>query len=258
MRISLERRPGIDEPPTTRHGVHAFPARRGLVMARRMSPIVIAALAIGAALLMRRARGHITSRHEPGGILMPDAPAYDRHSRLLLGSLFRTIASDIAATAPLSARVLEVGCGPGHLSNRLARDHDLDVTGLDLDPAMIERANANAERSFKVDRRAPSFLVGDVASLPFDDSSFDLIVSTFSMHHWSDPTAGLAEVARVLRPGGRALIWDLREGCPLFFHGHAPDPTELVRGSPLRLVTVRPWHWPWRLTLSQRLELARE
>jgi len=61
--------------------------------------------------------------------------------------------------APDGARVLEVGCGPGHLSIRLARQHGLDMTGLDLDPAMIERARANAVRPGDGDEHRPLFLV---------------------------------------------------------------------------------------------------
>jgi SAM-dependent methyltransferase len=55
-----------------------------------------------------------------------------------------------------------------------------------------------------------------------------LVVSTLSMHHWADPTSGLAEIARVLRPGARVLIWDFRPGVrPYPFrprHAHIPDP----------------------------------
>jgi SAM-dependent methyltransferase len=226
-------------------------------MARRLGPRVFAALAIGVVLLARRARNHIAGREAPGGILIADPGAYDTHSRILFGSFFRAIASDIAATASPAANLLEVGCGPGHLSIRLARDHGLDVAGLDLDPAMIERARTNAVGWPKPNGRPPTFVVGDVAALPFEDSAFDLVVSTLSMHHWSDPAAGLREIRRVLRPGGRALIWDLRPGFRLF-HVHAPDPAELMRASPLRVVSVRPWRWPWRLSFSQRLELARD
>ena len=93
-------------------------------------------------------------------------------------------------------------------------------------------------------------------ALVFGDASFDIIVSTFSMHHWSDPAAGLREIQRVLRPGGRALIWDLRAGLPLFHAGMA-DPAEQLRAGPLRMVDARPWRWPWRIALSQRIELAR-
>jgi SAM-dependent methyltransferase len=105
-------------------------------------------------------------------------------------------------------------------------------------------------------QRRPTFLQGDVAALPFADASFDLVVSTMSMHHWADPRAGLAEVGRVLRPGGRALMWDLRPGLvPL--HRHVPDPLEHADGGPLRVVAVTPWRWPWRFTFTRRIELLR-
>jgi ubiquinone/menaquinone biosynthesis C-methylase UbiE len=215
-----------------------------------------AAAAVGAAAVVRHGGGAARGRRVQGGILIGDAVAYDAMSRRLLGSLFRPIAADVAAVAPDGARVLEVGCGPGHLSIQLTRQHSLDVSGLDLDPAMIERARANADRAGEGDERRPSFLVGDVASLPFPDGSFDLVVSTMSMHHWADPTAGLAEINRVLRPGARALIWDFRPGVrPL--HGNPPDVVEHTHGSALRVVSVTPWHWPWRYKLTQRIELLR-
>jgi ubiquinone/menaquinone biosynthesis C-methylase UbiE len=210
--------------------------------------------------VVRHGRGAGTGQEEQGGILIGDAAAYDAMSRLFFGSLFGPIAADIAATAsafaPEGARVLEVGCGPGHLSVRLARQHGLDTTGLDLDPAMIEHARANADRAGEGEERQPSFLVGDVASVPFPDGIFDLVVSTMSMHHWTDPAAGLAEMARVLRPGARALVWDFRPGyVPL--HGDLPDPVEHTRGTPLRVVSATPWRWPWRFNLTQRIELVR-
>jgi len=196
-----------------------------------------------------------------GGILIGHAGAYDTLSRLLLGPLIDGIAADVAAVAPAGARVLEVGCGPGHLSVRLAGQHRLEVTGLDLDPAMIARAAANIDRAASRGGRRPSFLVGDVAALAFPDRSFDLVVSTLSMHHWADPAAALAEIGRVLCPGGRALIWDFRPGVrPHLFgppHAHIPDPLDHTRGSRLRMVKATPWSWPWRFQLTQRIELAR-
>jgi SAM-dependent methyltransferase len=98
---------------------------------------------------------------------------------------------------------------------------------------MIARAQANADRPGNRDQRRPTFLVGDVAALAFLNGSFDLVVSTLSMHHWADPTAGLAEIGRVLRPDARALIWDFRPGVrPHLFgprHAHLPDPVEHSR-----------------------------
>jgi SAM-dependent methyltransferase len=223
--------------------------------------VILAGAAAAALAVMRRGR-HATRGHQvPGGILIGDAVLYDTLSRLLLGPLHVRIAADVAAVAPDGARVLEVGCGPGHLSTRLARDHGLEVTGLDLDPAMIARAQANPDRAVNRGGRRPSFLVSDVAALAFPNRSFDLVVSTLSMHHWADPTAGLAEIGRVLRPGARALIWDFRPGVrPHPFgprHAHIPDPIQHTRSSPLRVINTTPWPWPWRLTLTQRTELVR-
>jgi SAM-dependent methyltransferase len=229
-------------------------------MGRPRKFLIVAGAAAAAVAIMRHGRHSTRGHHVPGGILIGDAAVYDRLSRLLLGSLFEGIAVDVATVAPDGARVLEVGCGPGRLSIRLARQHGLNVTGLDLDPAMVERARANADRLRNADERRPSFLVGDAASLAFPDGSFDLVVSTFSMHHWADPTAGLAEIGRVLRPGARALVWDLRSGVrPHPFgprHAHLPDPVEHVQGSQLRVVSATPWRWPWRVALSQRIELV--
>jgi SAM-dependent methyltransferase len=222
--------------------------------------LVILAGAAAAALAVLRHGRHAARGHQaPGGILIGDAVRYDTLSRLLLSPFLARIAADIAAAAPDGARVLEVGCGPGHLSTRLGR-HGFDVTGLDLDPAMIARARANTDRGGNRGGRRPSFLVGDVAALAFPDRSFDLVVSTLSMHHWADPTAGLTEIGRVLRPGGRALVWDFRPGGRPHLgprHGHIPDPVDHTRGSRLRVVKATPWSWPWRIQLTQRIELAR-
>ena len=218
--------------------------------------LVVAALAVTwMAALVRR--NHLTGRAVPGGVLIGDTGTYDRISHTLLSGLFRGIAADIAAVAPPQASVLEVGCGPGLLSIELARTRGLEVTGLDLDPAMIERARANADAAAPGGRGpAPTFVVGDVAALPFADGSFDLVVSTFSVHHWSDRQAGLGEIARVLRPGGQALIWDLKPGV-LPFHPQV-DTASMLSGTPLGTATVTPWRWPGPLTLALRAEFVRE
>jgi SAM-dependent methyltransferase len=227
-------------------------------MARpRFLLLVLAAAAAAAAIANRTYRRAATGRRVPGGILIGDAQAYDRLShRIFLGGFFGGIVAEIGSSAGDGARVLEVGCGPGHLSIRMAQELGLDITGLDLDPAMIEVARANAERAADDNGHLPTFVAGDAAALPFPDASFDLVVSTLSLHHWSNPRAGLAEIGRVLRPDGRALVWDLRPGIvPL--HRHVPDPLEETRAGPLQVVSVTPWRWPWRFSFTQRIELVR-
>ncbi len=222
-------------------------------MSRRRTMALMLGGAAAAVAVLRHTRGP-AGLERPGGIVMGDAARYDSFSGVVLGSFYDSVAADVAAAAPTAGRVLDVGCGPGHLANRLARDHGFEVTGLDLDPMMVERARANADLGVVAGRR-PTFVVGGVAALPFPDGSFDLVVSSLSMHHWADARAGLAEIGRVLRPDGRALIWDIRQGV-VPFHRHHPDPLDNVAGSSLRLASATPWRWPWRLSFTQRIELA--
>lgn len=223
----------------------------------RLWPIAVAFGVAGVAVALLRHRGLARGHEAPDGVLIGHVGAYDVHTRWLLGSLFDGIAANVASTATPGASVLDVGCGPGHLSLRLAGERGLDVTGLDLDPAMIERARANAPRVMHGPKGSPAFVVADVASLPFGDNSFDLVVSTLSLHHWAEPTRGLAEIGRVLRADGQALVWDFRPGW-LPLHRRMPDPLTHVSGSGLRVVSATPWRWPWRLRVLTRMELGRE
>lgn len=92
-------------------------------------------------------------------------------------------------------QVLEVGGGPGDLSERMQRELGAEVTYLDIAPGMVELA-----RKRGVDAR-----VGDVQELPFATGTFDTVVAAWMLYHLPDLDRGLAEIARVLRPGG-ALV----------------------------------------------------
>jgi SAM-dependent methyltransferase len=92
-------------------------------------------------------------------------------------------------------RVLEVGGGPGELSERMQKELGAQVSFIDISPRMVELAR----------ERGLDAQVGDVQSLPFEDGSFDTVVAAWMLYHVPDLDRGLAEIARVLRPGG-ALI----------------------------------------------------
>jgi len=130
---------------------------------------------------------------------------YDFVSRRVLRGMYRRLAADVAAAAPDGGTVLDVGTGPGVLLVELAeRRPDLRLTGVDLSADMIAAATRNLE---PFGARAEA-RVGDVTRLPFPDHSFDMIVSSLSLHHWDRPEAAVPELARILRPGGQLYIYD--------------------------------------------------
>jgi SAM-dependent methyltransferase len=92
-------------------------------------------------------------------------------------------------------RVLEVGGGPGELSERIQKELGADVSFVDISPRMVELAR----------ERGVDAQVGDVQSLPFADGTFDTVVAAWMLYHVPDIDLGLSEIARVLRPGG-ALV----------------------------------------------------
>lgn len=96
-------------------------------------------------------------------------------------------------------RVLDVGCGTGLLTTRLADDEGYHlVAGVDLSFGMLEQAEARS--------RLPAWVQGDSMRLPFPDGCFDAVVSTESLHWYPDQVAALREFNRVLAPGGRMLV----------------------------------------------------
>ncbi len=196
----------------------------------RAKRLVLPALLAGAALafpLYRRGLGRLVENLRLYSA--PDAGLYDAVTAPLLGGFFARVSGNVAGFAS-RARVLEVGSGPGRLAVQLAGlAPGVRVTGVDVSPEMVERATQLAADSGMVGR--VGFRVGDVASLPFDDASFDVVVSTFSLHHWPDAARGLAEIHRVLRPGGVVRIYDLAGWIRRLEH-RGPTVAELAGGSP--------------------------
>src|SRR5271165_1353761 len=94
-------------------------------------------------------------------------------------------------------RVLDVGCGTGVVAVTAAL-RGAEVTGLDLTPALLERARENA----RIAGVAVEWLEGDAESLPFADGSFDAVLSQFGHMFAPRPEVAIAEMLRVLKPGG--------------------------------------------------------
>jgi arsenite methyltransferase len=104
-------------------------------------------------------------------------------------------------------RVLDIGSGPGLLACEMAEDVGASgsVDGVDPSESMLAIAR---RRAAGLAEGAPTFVPGDAASLPFSDGTFDAAVTTQVYEYVDDVPAALAEVSRVLRPGGRLLVLD--------------------------------------------------
>ncbi|MGH6817967.1 MAG: class I SAM-dependent methyltransferase [Methylovirgula sp.] len=119
---------------------------------------------------------------------------------------FRTLAKRIAQELPAGASLLEIAPGPGYLAIELARSGSYCVAGLDISHSFVRIARENAAHAgVSVD-----FRHGDAAALPFADGQFDFVVCRAAFKNFSDPVGALSEMHRVLRPGGTALIIDMR------------------------------------------------
>lgn len=118
----------------------------------------------------------------------------------------------LAEVAP--RRVLEVGCGTGEFAQRMLGALDAEVIAIDLSPRMVDLAR---ERGIEAQ-------LGDVQRLAFDDGAFDVVFAGWMLYHVPELDRALAEVARVLAPGGRLVattfgddmpeLWDLLGGDP--------------------------------------------
>jgi len=146
------------------------------------------------------------------GTLQPDAvrgmfdriaPVYDAMNHVMTAGLDRSWRRlTVEAVVQPGDRVLDACCGTGDLAVAAEREGGI-VTGLDFSPRMLERARKKSE--------TVTWVEGDVLALPFDDGSFDAATVGFGVRNVADLEAGLAELHRVLRPGGRLAILEITQ-----------------------------------------------
>ena len=164
---------------------------------------------------------------------------YDLHAWLLDTFLFGGQGREMRRRTITLARiqpgehVLDVGCGTGTLALEVADRVGTTgrVCGVDPGTEQIARARAKAVR-----RKVPvAFQVGVIERLPFPDQTFDAVLSTLMMHHLPAPLKrqGLAEIGRVLKPGGRVVIADFtrkqeRQGRAARFHAGGSSLHDLI------------------------------
>jgi ubiquinone/menaquinone biosynthesis C-methylase UbiE len=153
---------------------------------------------------LKRHAHHPSDRH---GDFDAWAPTYDRSAlqRVFFDRVHGRVVRELrplqrGVAAPV---VVDVGCGTGRLLSRLRSAFPAaTLIGIDAAAGMIEVASGKPELA------GVRLSVAKADALPLEDASCDAVVSTISFHHWDDQAAGLREVARVLRPGGRVLVVD--------------------------------------------------
>ena len=149
----------------------------------------------------------------PEGIPWPGSVLYNAIS---LSAIFQRhyelVAKDILSYCSQGA-LLDIGTGPAWLLLKIHQQcPGMWLVGIDSSLAMVAKARENISAAGMSD--AIEVKEGSAARIPFSDQSFDIVVSTGSMHHWKQPTAGLNETYRVLKEGGLALMYDLVSDTP--------------------------------------------
>src|SRR5918992_467475 len=129
-----------------------------------------------------------------------------------------------ALAAAAGERILDIGCGPGFYVRELLDEvgPSGSIVGVDASPDMLGLARQRCEGHGNV-----TFRDGNATALPVDDGAFDAALCVQVMEYVPDPPVALSDIYRALRPGGRALIWDVDWGTVWW---HSADPDRMRRG----------------------------
>jgi ubiquinone/menaquinone biosynthesis C-methylase UbiE len=145
----------------------------------------------------------------PEKIPWPFTRFYDRYPNRIFVKWFQRIAAEIKDRA-MSGTIIDIGTGPGRLPIEIAKQVEkVKVFGIDLSQDMIKIAKRNADREGVGDK--VEFRVGSAYDTGFDNNSIDLVVSTGTIHHLSEPLNAFNEIYRILKRGGQAWLFDGRK-----------------------------------------------
>lgn len=137
-------------------------------------------------------------------------PVYNRVIWDAAGETIREIIDNTPLEKP-DTKALDVGSGPGYATIYAAQKYPgASIIGVDYSPAQVKWARRALAKKPLANC---SFEAGNAMDLPFDDNTFDIVISIASIKHWPDPVRGLREIARVLKPGCKAYVGEADRGC---------------------------------------------
>jgi ubiquinone/menaquinone biosynthesis C-methylase UbiE len=174
------------------------------------------------------------------GVAM-EGPIATWYSRTTLKDINRhkLMAGKLVEKIPAGGRVLEIAPGPGYFCIELAKLGNFQITGLDISKSFVEIARKNAQAAgLQID-----FRLGNASDMPFENATFDFTFCQAAFKNFSQPVMAIAEMFRVLRPGGTAVIVDMRSDA-------SPEEIEQeLKGMHLGPVD----EWMTRITFKQML-----
>ncbi len=133
---------------------------------------------------------------------------FDRFARGMRDKGWNNVDSILAAGIT-GGRALEIGSGPGYVGLEwLKKSPEGSLIALEISAEMIKLARKNSQEYSLSDR--VEYTEGNALQMPFADATFDAVFSNGSLHEWEDPAQVFGEIARVLKPGGRYCITDMR------------------------------------------------
>ena len=139
------------------------------------------------------------------------AKMYDEMTRQHRIAEMKEQANEVARHIQAGDSVLEIAPGAGYLSIELAKLGNYKITGMDISKDLVEIASSNAkEAGVDVD-----FRQGNVSNMPFHENEFNFIVCVLAFKNFKEPIKALAEMYRVLKPNGTALIMDLNRNASM-------------------------------------------
>jgi ubiquinone/menaquinone biosynthesis C-methylase UbiE len=149
-------------------------------------------------------------RMEPTVFHFPHSRLYDIYTKVFFLKVYEQFARWVPVKNP-EGNVLDVGAAAGYLGVALAKKHpQLKVYSTDLSPDMV-RLNRKVIHQNKLKDRVIAQRE-DAYNLSFADNTFDLVINSFTFHHWDNPKRMFSELHRVLKPGGQMFIIDGKQG----------------------------------------------